>query len=82
MIALEHGTLAHASEITVAVVFTIVLSVYLHGLSARPLTDRYARWYRAHADDRLPAHGERARAGPALAAHRGRARLPGRDAAA
>jgi sodium/hydrogen antiporter len=54
VIALEHGTLAHASEITVAVVFTIVLSVYLHGLSARPLTDRYASWYRAHTPDRLP----------------------------
>ena len=47
VIALEQGTLAHASEITVAVVFTIVLSVYLHGLSAKPLTERYARWYRA-----------------------------------
>jgi sodium/hydrogen antiporter len=54
VIALEHGTLPHASEITVAVVFAIVLSVYLHGLSAKPLTDRYARWYRAHTDDRLP----------------------------
>ena len=55
VIALESGSLAHASEITVAVVFTIVLSVYLHGLSARPLTDRYARWYRAHPEDRLPS---------------------------
>ena len=33
---------------------TIVLSVYAHGVSARPLTDRYARWYRAHPADRLP----------------------------
>ena len=54
VIALETGSLAHASEITVAVGFTIVLSVYLHGLSAKPLTDRYARWYRAHPVDRLP----------------------------
>jgi NhaP-type Na+/H+ or K+/H+ antiporter len=54
IIALEHGTLAHASAITVTVVFTIVLSVYAHGLSAKPLTDRYARWYRAHTADRLP----------------------------
>jgi sodium/hydrogen antiporter len=54
VIALEQGTLAHASEITVAVVFTIVLSVYLHGLSAKPLTERYATWYRAHPRDRLP----------------------------
>ena len=55
VIALDTGTLAHASEITVAVVFTIVLSVYLHGLSAQPLTDRYGRWYRAHTADRLPS---------------------------
>jgi NhaP-type Na+/H+ or K+/H+ antiporter len=54
VIALETGSLAHASDITVAVGFTIVLSVYLHGLSAKPLTDRYARWYRAHPVDRLP----------------------------
>ncbi|HEX4526592.1 MAG TPA: cation:proton antiporter [Gaiellaceae bacterium] len=54
VIALEHGTLEHASAITVAVVFTIVLSVYAHGLSAKPLTNRYARWYRAHTEERLP----------------------------
>jgi sodium/hydrogen antiporter len=54
VIVLEHNTLPHSSEITVAVVFTIVLSVYTHGLSAKPLTDRYAHWYRAHDDDRLP----------------------------
>jgi NhaP-type Na+/H+ or K+/H+ antiporter len=54
IIALEDGGLSHASTITVAVVFTIVLSVYAHGLSAKPLTDRYASWYWAHARDRLP----------------------------
>jgi NhaP-type Na+/H+ or K+/H+ antiporter len=55
VIAVENGTLAHASEITVAVGFTIVLSVYLHGLSAKPLTDRYARWYRGHPRNGLPS---------------------------
>jgi NhaP-type Na+/H+ or K+/H+ antiporter len=54
IIVLEDGGLPHASTITVAVVFTIVLSVYAHGLSAQPLTDRYASWYRAHPKDRLP----------------------------
>jgi len=54
VIALEHGTLPHSSAIAAAVVFTIVLSVYLHGLSATPLTDRYARWYRTHTADHLP----------------------------
>src|SRR5512132_1978074 len=55
IIVLEDGDLPHASTITVAVVFTIVLSVYAHGLSAQPLTDRYASWYRAHPTDRLPS---------------------------
>ncbi len=54
VIALEEGTVVHGSAIATAVVFTIVLSVFLHGLSAKPLTDRYARWYRAHPDNRLP----------------------------
>jgi NhaP-type Na+/H+ or K+/H+ antiporter len=72
VIALEHGTLPHASTITVAVVFTIVLSVYLHGLTATPLTDLYARWYRAHPSDRrpsmesVPAPAQRWRRGPAV----------------
>jgi sodium/hydrogen antiporter len=28
---------------------TIVVSVYAHGLSALPLTDRYVAWLRSHA---------------------------------
>ena len=76
IIVLEDGGLPHASTITVAVVFTIVLSVYAHGLSARPLTDRYARWYRAHPRRSPAPHGERARAAPALAAPRYCARPP------
>lgn len=31
-----------------ATTFTIALSVLAHGITARPLTDRYARWYAAH----------------------------------
>ena len=54
IIVLEDGGLPHASTITVAVVFTIVLSVYAHGLSAKPLTDRYVNWYQAHPRDRRP----------------------------
>ncbi len=54
IIVLEDGGLPNVSAITAAVVFTIVLSVYAHGLSARALTDRYARWYNAHPHDRLP----------------------------
>jgi sodium/hydrogen antiporter len=54
VIVLDDGASTHASTITVAVVFTIVLSVYAHGLSAGPLTDWYAGWYRAHPNDRRP----------------------------
>jgi sodium/hydrogen antiporter len=54
VIVLDDRTLPYTSTIAVAVVFTIVLSVFAHGLSARPLTERYARWYRAHPEDRLP----------------------------
>ncbi len=54
IIVLEDGGVRNSSTITVAVVFTIVLSVYAHGLTARPLTDRYATWYREHPHDRRP----------------------------
>ncbi len=54
VIVLEEASLPHASTIAVVVVFTIVLSVYAHGLTARPLTARYADWYRAHPQHRQP----------------------------
>ncbi len=34
---------------------TVGLSVLLHGLSAAPLAQRYARWYEAHPRDSRPA---------------------------
>ncbi len=55
VIVLDETNLPYDSTIAVVVVFTIVLSVYAHGLSSRPLTTRYASWYRAHPDDRRPA---------------------------
>jgi hypothetical protein len=51
---LEEAKLPHVSTMTVVVVATIVLSIYAHGLTSRPLVDRYAAWYRAHPRDRLP----------------------------
>jgi NhaP-type Na+/H+ or K+/H+ antiporter len=54
IIVLEDGGLEDVSTITVAVVFTIVLSVFAHGLSSKPLTDRYVNWYHAHPSDRRP----------------------------
>jgi len=54
VVVLEEAKLPHIPLITVAVVFTIVLSVYAHGLSANPLTARYAEWYGSHPPDRRP----------------------------
>jgi NhaP-type Na+/H+ or K+/H+ antiporter len=54
VIAVEGSSLEHGSTIVLAVVATIVLSVYAHGLSSRPLTDRYARWFRSHPENARP----------------------------
>jgi NhaP-type Na+/H+ or K+/H+ antiporter len=54
VLTVEGSSLPHANTIVVAVVATITLSVYAHGVSARPLTNRYARWYGSHPRDRRP----------------------------
>ena len=36
---------------------TVILSVYAHGVTALPLTDRYVAWLRSHARPREPATG-------------------------
>ena len=54
VIVLDEGNLPHITTIEVAVVFTILASVVAHGLSAAPLTARYASWYRAHPEDGRP----------------------------
>jgi NhaP-type Na+/H+ or K+/H+ antiporter len=42
-------------DILVAIALTVALSIYAHGITAQPLTDRYVRWYQAHAAEELPA---------------------------
>ncbi|HXZ56390.1 MAG TPA: cation:proton antiporter [Gaiellaceae bacterium] len=54
VIVMDEANLPGITTITVAVVFTVVLSVYAHGLTSRPLTGRYASWFRAHPSDRKP----------------------------
>ena len=77
VIVLEESHLPNVSTMATVVVFTIVLSVYAHGLSARPLTDRYVAWYASHPKDRqppmesVPAPHQRWR-GPARGAARAR----------
>ncbi len=54
VILLEEANLPHQDTLLLAVVATVGLSVYAHGLSALPLTARYVRWYESHPSDRRP----------------------------
>ena len=55
VIVLDETNLPYDSTIATVVVFTIVLSIFAHGLTSKPLSARYASWYRAHPRDRRPA---------------------------
>ena len=55
VILVEDADLPHTEPILLAIALTIGLSVFAHGLSAQPLTERYVRWYRSHPRDRLPS---------------------------
>jgi sodium/hydrogen antiporter len=48
VIVLEESRLPHLQPMLAAVAVTIALSVYAHGLTAKPLTERYVRWYGRH----------------------------------
>ena len=56
---------SHEATIMRTVFITAGLSVPLHGLSAAPLADRYARWFESHLKGREPTleSGRRASAG-------------------
>jgi NhaP-type Na+/H+ or K+/H+ antiporter len=54
VIVVDETNLPHIATITATVVFTIVVSVYAHGITARPLTARYADWFHAHPKDERP----------------------------
>jgi NhaP-type Na+/H+ or K+/H+ antiporter len=45
VILFEEAALPNQDLILLAVIATVALSVYAHGLSAQPLTKRYVRWY-------------------------------------
>ena len=51
----EDGGLPHEETIMVTVFVTVGLSVLLHGLTAAPLAERYARWFESHPPGREPA---------------------------
>jgi sodium/hydrogen antiporter len=54
LIVVQESHLPHVQTILVTTYATVGLSVMVHGLTASPLTDRYARWYQSHSKDRLP----------------------------
>lgn len=54
VIVADETHLPHIETIIATVVFTIVVSVYAHGITARPLTARYADWFHAHPKDARP----------------------------
>jgi len=45
VLAANEANLPHEQDILVAIALTVAVSVFAHGLTARPLTDHYVRWY-------------------------------------
>jgi len=54
VILLDDSALVHEKTLLYAVVVTVVLSVFAHGLTAGPLTQRYVGWYHAHSPESAP----------------------------
>ncbi len=70
VILLDDSNLPHLQPVLLAITATIALSVYAHGLTARPLTERYVRWWTSthartdpkwRASPHLSSHGAHAR---------------------
>ena len=55
VILIDDTELPHLQTLLLAITVTIAISVYAHGLTARPLTERYAGWWDAHPHDAQPA---------------------------
>ena len=54
VILLDDADLPHLRSLLVAIAATVALSVYIHGFTARPLTERYVRWWASHPRDAQP----------------------------
>ncbi len=48
LFVLEEADLPHGEELLLVVTWTVLASVFLHGLSSHPLTRRYADWFAEH----------------------------------
>ncbi|WP_431970784.1 cation:proton antiporter [Nocardia sp. bgisy134] len=54
VLLIQEADLLNEQTLLLAAVTTIGVSVYAHGLTATPLTNRYVQWYRSHPDERQP----------------------------
>ena len=54
VILIDDAELPHLRTLVLAIAATIALSVYVHGLTANPLTERYVRWWTSHPRDAQP----------------------------
>jgi sodium/hydrogen antiporter len=54
VILLDDADLPHEHTLLLGVVVTVAISVFAHGLTARPLTNRYVGWYQSHPRDAAP----------------------------
>jgi NhaP-type Na+/H+ or K+/H+ antiporter len=83
LILLEETELPERPLMVAAVTWTVALSVYAHGLTAWPATNRYADWYDAHQEhhqvmaESIPVAEQRPR-GPALRQQRAKPPTPWR----
>jgi sodium/hydrogen antiporter len=63
VIILDSASLPGVDTILLATFSTVALSVFAHGLSARPLTNRYVRWYERSLEavgmESVPAQAQR-----------------------
>ena len=54
VIVVEESNLPHEHVIALAIYLTVGLSVFAHGLTAAPFSQRYARWYEKHPREKAP----------------------------
>jgi NhaP-type Na+/H+ or K+/H+ antiporter len=54
VILIEESQLPHEHLIVLAIYLTVGLSVFAHGLTAAPLANRYAQWFKSHPPDQAP----------------------------
>jgi sodium/hydrogen antiporter len=54
VLLVQDAQLPHEGTLLLAAAITVGLSVYVHGVTATPLTERYISWYRSHPRERRP----------------------------